>query len=534
MDQLKSEHAIASAAKRTDVSRETSEERSSRATGATGAGASSKRVAVVGAGIAGLAAGVYTRQSGFDVTVFEPHAIPGGASTSWSRKGYLFEGGMHWLTGSSPKTALNAVWNEIGALDADVPIYVRDPFLAYEFEGRTVYLYRDVDRLEEHLLDVAPEDARQIRRLVKDVRAFMKVSMPVFDLKGVKAAVPRKAGMGEMLAMLPAMARMPAYANQTARAFADRFSNPLLRTLFASMVGEDMSAMGLAFTLATLAAGDGGYPLGGSLAMARRVAETLERLGGRIEYRSLVEQVAVRDGRAVGVVVDGEERAFDAVIVTQDLRMAVDELFDPPIVEPWAEHLREHVHPILDTFVSLGIRSDLSDVPECVGFPLDEPVFCGGQRHDALSFNNYAAYEGYAPEGCTAMTLFMNGDTYDWWVARKDDGTYVQEKRKLAEAVIAAVSKKCPQVEGKVEVWDVATPLTYERYLRSYKGSWMSNMLPGEKARSYPAKPEGIADVYFAGQRLVAPGGLPTAVDTARTAVQHLCRDTGTVFQGAL
>ena len=43
-----------------------------------------------------------------------------------------------------------------------------------------------------------------------------------------------------------------------------------------------------------------------------------------------------------------------------------------------------------------------------------------------------------------------------------------------------------------------------------------------------------LAVVYFAGQRLVAPGGLPTAVDTARTAVQHLCRDTGTVFQGAL
>ena len=238
--------------------------------------------------------------------------------------------------------------------------------------------------------------------------------------------------------------------------------------------------------------------------------------------------------RATGVVVDGEERAFDAVIVTQDLRMAVDELFDPPIAEGWADDLRANVSPILDTFVSLGVRADLSDVPESVGFPVDEPVFCGGQRHDALAINNYAAYEGYAPAGCTAMTLFMNGDTYDWWAARKADGTYAEEKRKLAEAVIAAVSRKYPQIEGKVEVWDVATPLTYERYLHSYKGSWMSNMAPGEKTRSYPAKPEGIAGAYFAGQRLVAPGGLPTAVETARTAVQHLCRDTDTVFQGVL
>lgn len=518
---------------RTNVSHEASQA-GRGASGSRGGGGSRGSIAIVGAGIAGLAAGVYARQSGFDVTVYEAHAIPGGASTSWSRKGYLFEGGMHWLTGSSPKTALNAVWTEIGALNPDVPVYVRDPFLVYEFEGRTVCLHRDLDRLEAHLLDIAPEDEREIRRLVKDVRKFMKMDMPVFDLKGVKAAVPRKVDMGKMLAMLPAMPRMPFYANQTARAFAERFSSPLLRTLFSSMVGEDMSAMGLAFTLATLAAGDGGYPLGGSLAMARRVAETLEGLGGRIEYRALVERVAVEDGRATGVVVDGEERAFDAVIVTQDLRMAVDELFDPPLAEKWADDLRANVSPILDTFVSLGVRADLSDVPESVGFPVDEPVFCGGQRHDALAINNYAAYEGYAPEGCTELTLFMNGDTYDWWAARRADGTYAEEKRKLAEAVIAAVSKKYPQVEGRVEVWDVATPLTYERYLRSYKGSWMSNMLPGEKQTSYPAKPEGIADVYFAGQRLVAPGGLPTAVDTARTAVQHLCRDTGTVFQGAL
>ena len=213
--------------------------------------------------------------------------------------------------------------------------------------------------------------------------------------------------------------------------------------------------------------------------------------------------------------------------------MAIDELFDPPLVEDWAQRLRANVSPILDTFVSLGIRADLSDVPESVGFPVSEPVFCGGQHHDNLAINNYAAYEGYAPEGCTALTLFLNGDTYDWWADRMADGTYAQEKQRLAEAVIAALAKKYQQIEGRVDVWDVATPLTYERYLHSYKGSWMSNMKPGEKMASYPSKPEGIAHVYFAGQRITAPGGLPTAAETARTAVQHLCKDEGVVFQGA-
>ena len=65
-----------------------------------------KKIIIVGAGLAGLTAGIYARQSGFDVTIYESHNIPGGASTSWRRKGYYFEGGLHWLTGSSPKTQL--------------------------------------------------------------------------------------------------------------------------------------------------------------------------------------------------------------------------------------------------------------------------------------------------------------------------------------------------------------------------------------------------------------------------------------------
>jgi hypothetical protein len=60
----------------------------------------------------------------------------------------------------------------------------------------------------------------------------------------------------------------------------------------------------------------------------------------------------------------------------------------------------------------------------------------------------------------------------------------------------------------------------------------MSMMGKGQSMTSYPSKPEVIKNVYFAGQRLMAPGGLPVAAETGRKAVQYLCRDTETVFQG--
>lgn len=88
----------------------------------------SRHVIVIGAGIAGLTAGIYARRSGFEVTILEQHTIPGGMCTSWSRKGYLFEGAIHWMTGSSPKTELNELWRDTGALSDNVKVFYHEPF----------------------------------------------------------------------------------------------------------------------------------------------------------------------------------------------------------------------------------------------------------------------------------------------------------------------------------------------------------------------------------------------------------------------
>lgn len=490
-----------------------------------------KKVIIVGGGIAGLTAGVYALQSGFDVTIYESHTIPGGASTSWRRKGYLFEGGMHWLTGSSTKTPLHKVWREVGALDHTVYVYNRDPFFTFEYEGQKAYLYRDIDKLREHFLEISPEDEKEINRLCTDIKKLMKLSMPVSDIKGVKVKEKAMYPLG-IFDLLPALLRISFYSKQSSREYSKRFKNPLLQFLTGNIVGPDYNAVGMAFTVATLASGDGGYPEGGSLAMAGRMAKRFEDLGGSIQYGKMVRKVSVQNGAVDGVIVNGEHIPADAVIVTQDTLAAVDSLFDPPIRERWSQKMREKTVPALDTFISVGVRADLSGLPESITFIPNKPLVCGGVAESAVSVNNYAGYKGYAPEGCTALTSIIAGDSYDYWKACRENGTYGAEKQKLAEAFIGILAEKFPQTAGKIDVWDVATPLTYERYLHSYKGSWMSITGKGSKMTSYPSKPKTIKNLYFAGQRLSPPGGLPVAAETGRKAVQYLCRDTDTVFQG--
>lgn len=59
-----------------------------------------KHILIIGAGIAGLAAGCYARMNGYCATIFELHDLPGGLCTAWERKGYVFDGCIHYLFGS--------------------------------------------------------------------------------------------------------------------------------------------------------------------------------------------------------------------------------------------------------------------------------------------------------------------------------------------------------------------------------------------------------------------------------------------------
>lgn len=221
----------------------------------------------------------------------------------------------------------------------------------------------------------------------------------------------------------------------------------------------------------------------------------------------------------------------DAVIVTADTRSAVDSLFDVPLSAPWLQTLRADIQPVLCSFVCIGVREDLSDLPAEFVFPLKKPVWHAGEEIKTLCFRNYARYKDYAPEGCTALTTAFMGDSYDYWKSAFEDGSYAEKKALLGEASVSALIERVPRAAGKIDVVDVATPLTYERYLKSWRGSWMSLTGPGSKMRTFPGYVENVSNLFFAGQRQMLPGGLPSALYSGRCAAQMVCRALDEVFR---
>lgn len=497
-----------------------------------------KKIVIVGAGVCGLSAGIYAQRSGFDVTICEQHSIPGGMCTSWKRKDYLFEGGIHWLTGSGKETGLNRLWRETGALNDNVKLKLQDPFRAVEYGGQIINLYRDIEKTAGHLISVSPEDKKQIRALVKDVKAFSGLQMPITDIKGVKVQNPQRMKPGMIFKMLPAFPLLAKLTKISCEEYADQFRHAGIRQLLRVIPGY--SAVSLIATLSTLNSGDGAYPEGGSLAMTGRMAKTFTDLGGKLLLNTKVQKVNIENRTVTGVTLaqpeSGKTIPVDAVIVTQETIAAVQHLFEQPLDEEWLDEMCRDTKPAVCTFVCAGIRAQIPEGTIPAWIP-EKPITLAGTTINEMAFNNYAGYIvsegsfGYAPVGCTALTTALLGDSYDFWKKAKDEGRYEEEKQKLADQIIREICRKFPQADGKIEVLDIATPLTYERYTGAYHGSWMSVTGAGDKMKIYPGTVKNVSGLYFAGHRMNSPGGLPVALVSGRNAAQMVCRQFDVMFR---
>ena len=491
-----------------------------------------KKVVVVGAGIAGLSAAIYAQRNGFDVTLCEQHSIAGGMCTSWRRSGYLFEGAVHWLSGSNPATSLYQLWKETGALHDDVQVYYHEVFNSVDWEGQTIYLYRDIARTAEHMLAVSPKDKRRIRQLVSDVKAFSKLKMPVSDIKSVKSPNSRQVAFRTILQMIPLIGRFIRLHSMSCREYADQFKHPGLQRMFRVVPADDYSAVALIISLATLNTGDGGYPEGGSLGMISRMQKTFEDLGGKLLLNTPVKKVNIKDRAVTGITLENSILAADAVIVTQETIAALDNLFDVPLTDSWTKAIRKNARHEVCTFACVGIRGTIPE-PALHAWTLNEPVTYAGITMREISFYSYGRYKGYAPEGCCALTSMLMGDTYDFWKQAQQEGRYEQEKQALADQLKRALCQKYPHLDGYIEVIDIATPLTYERYTGACHGSWMTKMYKKEKRKVYPGFLDSVSGLYFAGHRIKVPGGLPVALKSGRRAAQMVCRQFNIEFNSS-
>ncbi len=490
-----------------------------------------KKVIIIGAGIAGLTCGIYARQSGFDTEIYEAHTIPGGECTGWDRKGYHFDGCIHWLVGTKNGTPINEMWRETGALDDSVGIINHAAYCTYEEDDKAVIFYTNADKLEEHLLEIAPEDRKQIKKLCKAIRRMGTMAMPIDKPMDMMTAGD---GMKFAAKNIRSLKYVMKYGKMNIGEFVKGFKNPFLRRAILAAFPEGYSCMAFVSTLAGMNAGDYGCPEGGSRAFAKRMEQKYIGLGGKVFYKSRVEKVLAESGRAAGIrLADGREVTGDHIVSCADgyatLKFMLDDRYTPEVYDKLFGSPDKYLTPTC-SLVFLGVSAKIEGGSRSTNIRRKETISLGGVQTDCVSILNYGYEKRFAPEGKTVMACYYSAD-YDYWKALDAD-KYAAEKKALEQDAIAAVTARFPEAEGKIEVTDVVTPITYEKYCSAWRGSWMSWVGVVKDAPQYfPGLLPGLDNFIMAGMWTLSPGGVVGAAASGRFAAHRLCIQNGMKFK---
>ncbi|MCX9081564.1 MAG: NAD(P)/FAD-dependent oxidoreductase [Candidatus Methanoperedens sp.] len=493
-----------------------------------------KSIIIIGAGLAGLSTGCYSQMNGYQTQIFEHHATPGGVATCWKRKGYTIDGGIHFLMCHRPGQSIYELYRELGTAQSnrflDMTSYCR---FIDEASGRSVQITKDLDLLAKELKAISPADSRIIDDLIAGARAMQGT-----DRGDMGMSQPQ-----ELLGCLEKVKQMwkmrgffKYFTGRYARSAADygkAIHDPWLRYIIENMFLPEVPIWFNLMLLGLLADGQLASLEGGSLNFVLPIEKHYRNLGGQITYGAAVEKILVENDRAVGVRLnDGSEHRADIVVSAADGYSTIYKMLDGRYVDGEIENRYKNwklTRPLI--MISLGVAREFKGEPDMNTIKLEHPFTTGSKDVNGISVRIFNYTDRLAPPGKTVVQVMFETE-WDWWnELQKDRPGYEAEKKRGADQVLERLEAHYPGISSQVEMIDVATPCTWWRYTRNFRGAYMGWLMSSEIINAQIKKTlPGLGNFYMAGQWVTSGGGVVSSLYSGRHVVQILCHGEGKEF----
>lgn len=494
-------------------------------------------VAIIGAGLAGLATGIYAQRNGYRSHIFEHHTQAGGVAASWQRGDYLIDGGIHFSMGHTPGSSTYELYEQLG-IAPDVPFVEMDTYGLYHHEpsGASILVTRDLARLRADLVALSPEDKDLVDDVIDMAEGLRGVDMGTVGL----AKPPELSGIRDTLSEYWSsrglMRHVLGKGGTSVRDAVSGAHDARLQGFFEALFMPEAPLYLVAMVLALLADGELAFLEGGCRDFVGALERRYRSLGGRISFDATVERVLVEGDRATGVrLSDGSEHAASAVVSAADGRSTIFRMLRGAYVDDSIEH-RYATWKVFPPFVmvTFGVAESLRPEAALTMLRLAQPLIVGPDVVDDVLIRTFSYSDRFAPPGKTVVQVELETEWSFWSnLSERSPDRYQDEKDRIATAALARLQRHFPGIDAAVEVTDVVTPMAIWHYTRNHRAAWEGwAMTPSQVQATLPRTLPGLDRFYMAGQWVMPGGGVLPCLHSGRHAIQLLCRDDGRPFGG--
>jgi all-trans-retinol 13,14-reductase len=487
-------------------------------------------VVIVGAGIGGLTCGALLAKEGANVLIIERHDKPGGYVTSYERKGFQFQV-PSIIGGCGPGGDLTRVIDHLGIR---LEFERVEPFMRFIYPEHDITVPTDMDAYSELLKENFQPQTTNINSYFKTLDAIGK---------GMDVRMMRRplgfSGFMRGLAFPFTAPRMLSYtmSGTTFGKMLDKyFSDEQIKTVVATpwpFLGSppwELSALAMVGMLRSYAGG-AYVPIGGYQGMADAFAKAFTDSGGTLLMGHEATSVNTENGRVSEVeTVPRAKVETDAVVSDADSKRTFLRLIDREnFTSTFLDKVDEGPVSMTGMVIHLGLGKKPD--PEFAGGPLFfQPSYDERDMLEEISVKDRypdpskirwsvmmpsTIDPSLAPPGKTSLDIVVPCVPYNfmrrWGV--EEGGvrgeTYQGIKEKYAEVVVEAVTRAFPSLVSDVEAYDIATPITYERYTMAIDGCWYDSAPTGRQfGAKRPGPKTSVKGLYITGSKSVLGGGV--------------------------
>lgn len=281
-----------------------------------------KKVAIIGAGISGLAVSVRLARLGYHVSVYEQAAKAGGKLNESRLEGFRFDRGPSLFT-------MPEMLDELLDEDLRVPYRKLDVVTRYFYEDGTVLnAYADPQKFADEVADKTGEPHRAITRYLHKAATIYRITAPIFILNSFHriSKLLSLSNIGRAL-QFPRIQAFMSLHNKNRSAFRD---NRLVQLFdrFATYNGSNpYKAPATLQVIAHLEHNKGAFfPDEGMYAIAEALQKQAEKLGVAFSFNTPVEKVLVGKSGPKTLMIQGRQYDFDLLVSDVDVRYFYDSL----------------------------------------------------------------------------------------------------------------------------------------------------------------------------------------------------------------